>query len=177
MLASEGARWAAVVAADLAEGELVEEELTLFVEGLHLGDLAAEVAKVGEPVAGIERKLSVDLLPEALGEGGGGSACGDGDLQVAAPDDGRKVKVAEGRIVDGVADDVLRDGFKVDGAVDGSDVGCRDHQEDSGGDVAGVELALVPSDLSGGGKILNVLAGLRGDNGDRCVGGAKALDF
>src|SRR6202043_3741691 len=79
VLAGEDAGGALVEAADLALGELVEEQLALLVERLHLDDLAAEVAEVGEPVAGVERELGVDLLPQLLGESGAGAGGGDGD--------------------------------------------------------------------------------------------------
>ena len=106
----EGAGGALIVAADLALGELVEEQAAGFVEGLGGDDFAAEVAEVGEPVAGVERELGVDLFAEALGEGGRVSGGGDGDLEVAAADDGREVEVAEGWVVDGVAEDVVGGG-------------------------------------------------------------------
>ena len=70
VFAGEGAGGAAVVAADFAGGELVEEEAAGFVEGFGGYYFAAEVAEVGEPVAGVEGELGVDLLAEALGEGG-----------------------------------------------------------------------------------------------------------
>ena len=70
VFAGEGAGGAAVVAADFAGGELVEQEAAGFVEGLGGYYFAAEVAEVGEPVAGVEGELVVDLLAEALGEGG-----------------------------------------------------------------------------------------------------------
>ena len=117
MFAGEGARGATIVAADFAGGKLVEEQAAGLVEGLGGDYFAAEVAEVGEPIAGVEGELLVDFFAEALGEGGRGSGGGDGDLQVAAADDGREVEVAEGRVVDGVADDVVGDGFVVDGAI------------------------------------------------------------
>ena len=68
--AGHGAGGAGVEAADVTLGELMEEELALFVEGLGGDDLAAEVAEIGEPVAEVEGELGVDLFAEALGEGG-----------------------------------------------------------------------------------------------------------
>src|SRR5258708_766742 len=91
VLAGEHAGGALVEAADLATGELVEEELALVVEGLGCDNLAAEIAEVGEPVAGVEGELGVDLLTQALGEGGAGAGGGDGDLEIAAADDGGEV--------------------------------------------------------------------------------------
>ena len=128
-----------VVAADFALGEFVEEQAAGFVEGLGGDDLAAEIAEVGEPVAEVEGELGVDLLAEALGEGRAGSGGGDGDLQVSAADYGREVEVAEGWVVDGVAEDTFFGGFVEDGAVDGGDVGGGYDEEVS------CEIALVYS--------------------------------
>ena len=143
------------------------------LRGSSLDDLAAEVAEVGEPVAGVERELRVDLLAEALGERGAGSGGGDGDLEVAAADDGREVEVAEGRVVDGVAEDVVRLGFGEDGAVDGGDVGGGDDEEVAG-EVAGGVLALVAGDLAGCGRARGCGRVAFGrDDGDVGVGGAE----
>ena len=46
MFAGEGAGGALVVAADFALGELMEEPLALFVEGLDCDDFAAKIAEV-----------------------------------------------------------------------------------------------------------------------------------
>ena len=180
VLAGEDAGGALVEAADLALGELVEEELALVVEGLGGDDLAAEIAEVGEPVAGVEGELGVDLLAELLGEGGAGAGGGDGDLEVAAADDGGEVEVAEGWVVDGVAEDVGGDGLVVDGAVDGGVVGGGDDEEVVGfgiGHVAGGVGALLVVDFAGGGEVQNALAGVRGDDGDVGVGGAEGVDL
>ncbi len=112
MLAGVGAGGAGVVAADLAGGEGVEELLAGFVEGLKLEDFAAEVAELGEPGAEVEREGGVELLAEALGERGRVAGGGDGDLEVAAFDDGGEVEVAVGWVVDGVAEDVFGGGSR-----------------------------------------------------------------
>ncbi len=103
MSAGVGAAGACVEAADLAGGEGVEELFALLVEGLELKDFAAEIAELGEPLAGVEGEGFVDFLAQALGERGGVAGGGDGDLEVAAADDGGKVEVAVGRIIYGVA--------------------------------------------------------------------------
>src|SRR5580704_862896 len=110
MLAREHAGRTGVVAADFALGKLVEEPLAFVVEWLLLRDFAAQVAEIGEPVAGVEWQLRVDLFAEALGEGWAGSVGGDGYLQVAAAHDRREVEVAKRWVVDGVAEDVVVDG-------------------------------------------------------------------
>jgi len=84
VLAGEGAGGAGVVAADLARGEGVQELVAGFVERLGGKDFAAEVAKLGEPVAGVEWKEFVDLFTKPLGEGRGVASGGDGDLKIAA---------------------------------------------------------------------------------------------
>ena len=180
VFAGEEAGGALVEAADFAGGELVEEEFAFFVEGLGLGDFAAEVAEVGEPVAGVEGELGVDLFAEALGKSGRGSGGGDGDLKVAAADDGGEVEVAVGWVVDGVAEDVAGLGFEVDGAVDGGDVGGSDDEEVGGlwgGDIAGGIGAGEIGDVSGGGHFEDARAGVGRDDGDVGVGGAEGLDF
>jgi hypothetical protein len=78
--AGELARGACVVAADIAAGKLVEELVAGVVEGLGLEDFAAEIAEFGEPVASVEREGGVDLLAQALGEGGRMAGGRDGDL-------------------------------------------------------------------------------------------------
>ena len=180
VLAGEDAGGALVEAADLAAGELVEEQLALVVEGLGGDDLAAEIAEVGEPVAGVEGELGVDLLAQALGEGGAGAGGGDGDLEVAAADDGGEVEVAEGWVVDGVAEDVGGDGLVVDGAVDGGVVGGGDDEEVVGfgvGHVAGGVGALVAVISPAAARSRDALAGVGGDDGDVGVGGAERFDL
>lgn len=125
----------------------MEEPLSLLVERFGSYDLTPQVAKVVEPVTGIEWELGVDVFADLLSEGGAGSSGRDGDLQITATDDGREVEVAEGRVVDGVAEDVFPRGFVVDSAIDGGHVGGGDDEEVSG-QVAGGVLALMPLDLA-----------------------------
>ncbi len=178
MLAGEDAGGALVEAADLALSELVEQQLALLVEGLGGDDLAAEIAEVGEPVAGVEGELGVDLLAQTLGECGAGAGGGDGDLEIAATDDGGEVEVAEGWVVDGVAEDIVGDGLVVDGAVDGRIVGGgHDEEVVFVGHVARFEGALLVVELAGRGELEDALAGVRGDDGDVGVGAAEGLDL
>jgi hypothetical protein len=176
VLAGEGTGGALIVAADFALGELVEEPFALVVEGLGGYDLAAQVAEVGEPVAEVEGELGVELLAEALGEGWAGSGGGDGDLQVSAADYGGEVEVAEGRVIDGVAEDVALGGFVGDGAVDCWVVGGGDYEKISGEVARGV-LALMPFDFAGGGEVGDALRGLGGDDGNPGVRGLEGFDF
>jgi hypothetical protein len=104
----------------------MEKLVARIVQRFELEDFAAQVAEFGEPVAGVEGEDGVDLLAQALGEGWRVASGRDGDLQVAAADYGRKVEVAEGRIVDRVDEDAGGFGFGEDGAIDGGNVGCGD---------------------------------------------------
>ena len=131
VFAGQQARGALVVAADFALGELVKQPLALIVERLGSHDFTAQIAKVGEPFACIERKLRVDVLADLLGEGRTGAGGRDGDLKVAAPNDGREVEVAEGWVVDGVAEDALFCRFLKDGTVDGGHIGRSNDKEAS----------------------------------------------
>ena len=73
-------------------------------------DVAAELAEICEPGAEVLRQLLVDFAAEALGEGGAFTCGGDGDLEIAAGDDGAKEEVAVGDVVDAVAGDVALEG-------------------------------------------------------------------
>ena len=110
-------------------GQLVEQELALFAAGMAGENFAAQLAQVGEPGAEILRELLVDFAAETLGEGGAFSGSGDGDLEIAAGDDGAEEKIAVGDVVDAVAEDIALESAGVDGLVDGGRVGCRDDDE------------------------------------------------
>jgi len=165
-----------VVAADLSLGELVQEETPLLVEGLGGYDLAAEVAEVGEPVAEVERELLVEVFAELLGERGRVAGGGDGDLEVSAANDGRAVEVAEGRVVDGVAEDSGSGGLGEDSAVDGRVIGGSDNEEGSC-EVALLIETLMKRELAGGGLFIDGFAGFWCDDGHGCVGGAEGGDL
>ena len=111
MLARQHARGAGVVAADLALRQLMKQPLPLLIQRLHLRDLAAKIAQIGQPVADIERQLRVDLFAQPLGERRACSGGRNGDLKIAAPNDRREVEVAKRRIVDRVADDIFLRGL------------------------------------------------------------------
>src|SRR5579871_1463486 len=113
----------------------MEQEAAGFVEGFGGHYFAAEVPEVGEPVSEVEGELGVEILAELLGESGAGSSGGDGDLEVSAADYGGEVEVAEGWVVDGVAEDAFFGGFGEDGSVDGGVVGGG-YDEEGVGQVA-----------------------------------------
>ena len=60
-------------------------------------------------------ELLVDFAAKTLGEGGAFSGSGDGDLQIAAGDDGAEEKIAVGDVVDAVAKDIALESAGVDG--------------------------------------------------------------
>jgi len=175
--AGVGAGGAVVEAADFAGGERVEELLAGVVEGLELEDFAAEIAEFGEPGAEVEGQGGVELFAQALGERGRLAGGGDGELKIAATDDGREVEVAKGWVVDCVAEDGFAGGFEVDGAVDGGDVGGGDDEEGAGGDVAFGKGALMPEDFTGLREFGDCGRGFGGDDRDRGFGGAERFDF
>ena len=176
VLAGQLAGRALVVATDFALGQLVEQEAAGLVEGFGGDYFAAEIAEVCEPVSGVEGELSVDLFAEALGQGRAGSGGGDSDLEVAAPNYGGEVEVAERWVVYGVAEDSFFGGFCEDGPVDGGDVG-RGYDEEVSGEVALLVGAGVVLELAGCGPVENALAGMGGDDGDAGICGLEGLDL
>ena len=129
MLARQHARGTGVVAADLPLRQLVKQPLPLVIQRLHLRDLAAKIAQVSHPVAGIERQLRIDLLAQPLGERRACSGGRNSDLKITAPNDGRKVEVAKWRVVDCVANDIFLSGFAIDRPVDSGTVRRCDDQK------------------------------------------------
>jgi len=57
---------------------------------------AAQLAKVGEPGTEVVGELLVDFAAKTLGEGGAFPGSGDGDLEIAAGDDGAEEEIAIG---------------------------------------------------------------------------------
>ena len=58
--------WAIVIATDLALCELMQQQLARFADGFYCRDLAAQAAKLLQPLACVERQLCVDLLAQPL---------------------------------------------------------------------------------------------------------------
>src|SRR5580704_17205323 len=114
MLTGQHARGTRLVSADLTLSQLVEQPLPLVIQRLHLRDLAAKIAQVGQPVAGVERQLRVDLLAQSLGERGACAGGRDSDLKVPPPYHRRKIKITKPWIIHRVAEDILLSGFFVD---------------------------------------------------------------
>src|ERR1700757_2147113 len=94
--------------------------------GAEVFALGAEVVKPGG-VFGSE--LLFQILAQALGERRAFAVGGDGDLQVAALDNGAVVEVAVLDVVDAVAEDLALAGFAEDGSVDVGEKGGGDDQE------------------------------------------------
>ena len=113
----------------MAVSQLVEEKLALFASGMGGEHFAAQLAKVGEPGTEVVGELLVDFAAKTLGEGGAFPGSGDGDLEIAAGDDGAEEEIAIGDVVHAVAEDVALESSGVDGLVDGGRVSCRDDDE------------------------------------------------
>src|ERR1700680_4601297 len=107
MLTGEHARRTLLVPADLALSQLMKQPLPLVVQRLHLRNLATKVAQVGQPVAGVERKLRIDLFPQSLGERGARSGGRDSNLKTPPPYHRRKIKIAKRRIIHRIAEDIF----------------------------------------------------------------------
>jgi hypothetical protein len=107
----------------------VEQEFALFAAGMGGEHFAAELADILKPGAEVVGELLVDFAAKTLGEGGALSGSGDGDLEIAAGDDGAEEKVAVGNVVHTVAEDIALKRAGIDGQVDGGHVGCRDDDE------------------------------------------------
>ena len=82
-----------------------------------------------EPVLVFGAELLFEFFAEALGESGAFAIGGDGDLKIAALDDGAVVKVAVIDVVDGVAKDAALVGFAIDLGVEIAERGGGDDEE------------------------------------------------
>src|SRR5271166_4997319 len=98
------------------------QEMEPALGGFGIGGLGAEDFAGGaepiEPGGVLGSELLLEFLAEALGERGTFAVGGDGDLEIAALDDGAVVEVAVVDVVDGVAEDAALVGFEEDGGVD-----------------------------------------------------------
>src|SRR5258705_11820189 len=99
MLTRQQARWAPLVAADLALSQLMKQPLPFIIQRLRLRHLTPEIAQVGQPVAGVERQLRIDLFAQSLGERWTRSGRRDSDLKIPPPHNRRKIKITERRII------------------------------------------------------------------------------
>jgi len=151
-----------------------------FCSEFRFGVLRAEDLTSGaepfEPGGVFGAELLFEFLAKALGERGAFAVGGDGDLEVAALDDGAVEEVAIIGVVDGVAEDAAGFGFAEDGGVDFGDGGGGDDEE-STGQVAGfVEFGppveMVSADLGG-----ERGAEARGDEADAGAGFEEGGEF
>ncbi len=140
----------------LEHGAAGEKMQPLFGE-FGLGVLRAKDFTSGaepiEPGGIFGAELFREFLAEALSEGGAFAIGGDGDLEIAALDDGAVVEVAVGGVVDGVAENVAGFGFAEDGGVDFGNGSGGDDKE-SAGEIAwfvefGPPVEMVSADLEG----------------------------
>src|SRR6185437_16082454 len=101
---------------------------------------------------------------------------GDGDLEVAARDDGAEIEVAVGRVVNGIAEDVSLNGGVVNGGVYGRVVGCG-NDEEGVVEIVGRKGALFEGDGSGSGESGDFRMDARGDDADAGFGGEQGLNL
>ena len=124
------------IAEEFFEHGAAGEEMQPLPGELGLGILRAkDLAGSAEPIepGGVfGTELFLEFLAEALGEGGAFAVGGDGDLEIAALDDGAVEEVAVGDVIDGIAEDVAGFGFLEDSGVDFGDGGGGDDQEGAG---------------------------------------------
>ena len=112
-------------------GEYMEPALSGF--GVGAGRLRAKQvsgsAEPFEPGGVFWAELLLEFTTKALGESRAFAVGGNGDLQIAALDDGAVVEMAVVDVVDGVAEDVAAFGFGEHGGVEFAYGGSGDHQD------------------------------------------------
>ena len=129
-----------------------------------------------EPVFVFGAELFFEFFAEALGERGAFAVGGDGDLEIAALDDGAVVEVAVLDVVDGVAEDSALVGFEEDGGVDVWERGGGDDEKDAG-EIFGREEFWEPGDFAGADVFGELWGEFRGDDGDAGAGFEEGGDF
>lgn len=157
-------------------GEMVELESG----GFRVGGVGAEVVAGGaeriEPGGVFGSELLFEFLAKALSKRRTFAVGGDGDLQVAALDDGTIVEVAVVNVVDGVAEDLTLVGFTEDGGVDVVERGGGDDQECSS-EVSRLELFGEPGDFAIAGAFSEFGIEYWRDHRDLGAGFEQAGDF
>ena len=112
-------------------GKQMEPALGSF--GVGAGRLRAKQvtgnAEPFEPGSVFGTELLFEFKAEALGKSRTFAVGGDGDLQIAALDDGAVVKMAVVDVVDGIAENVAAFGFGEDGGVEFANRSGGDHEE------------------------------------------------
>lgn len=78
----------------------MEQELAFFAAWVGGEDFAAKLAEIRQPWTQIGGQLRVDFTAQALREGRAFTGSGDGNLEIAAADDGAEEEIAVGNVVD-----------------------------------------------------------------------------
>jgi hypothetical protein len=97
-------------------------------------------------------------------------------LEIAAADDGWEIKIAVGRIVDGIAEDTALLRREEDGAIHGAICRGGDREKNTF-EICGAELAFVPDDISSRGEIRDFGFRLWCDNGKARASAQQGSDF
>jgi len=163
----------------LEHGAAGEKMQPLFGE-FGLGFLRAEELTGGtepiEPGGVFGAELFREFLAEALSEGGAFAVRGDGDLEIAALDDGAIVEVAVGDVVNGVAEDVAGFGLLEDGGVDFGD-GSGGDNEEGAGEIAGFVEFGRPVEIVGADLGVEMGIEARGDDANAGAGFEEGGEF
>jgi len=133
-------------------------------------------AKPFEPVFVFGAELLLEFLAKALGEGGTFAVGRDGDLEVAALDDGAVVEVAVIDVVDGVAEDVAAISFREHLSVEFGD-GGGGHDEKGAVKIFGFEGFGRPVDFAVADPFVEGGMEPRGNDVDTCAGLEQAGNF
>jgi hypothetical protein len=152
----------------------------LALGGFRVGGVGAEnfagSAEPVEPGSELGAKLIFEFGAKVLGERGTFAARGDGNLEIAALDDGAVVEVAVLVVVDSVAENVAFVGFAIDEFVETAERGGGDDEEFAV-EVVWLEGSGEPSDLPVVDAFGEFGRESGGDHGDARAGGEEAGDF
>jgi hypothetical protein len=106
----------------------MQEQPARLAARMRCENFAAQPSHIFKPRAEVFRQLLVDLAAQLLRDRGTLAGGRNGDLQRAPADHGTKIKVAVGRIVHTVGQNLARDGFPINLCVDFGGIGGGDDQ-------------------------------------------------
>jgi hypothetical protein len=154
--------------------------MELALGGFGIGGSGAKLfagsAERVEPNSVFGAELKFEFLAKALGESRAFAVGGNGDLEIAALDDGSVVEVTVVNIVDGVAEDMALVGFEKDGFVEVAERGGG-NDEEFFVEVRGSESFGEPIDLAIADAFGEVGMEIRSDDGDVGAGLEKGWNF
>jgi hypothetical protein len=132
----------------------MKQKPSLFVARMGGEDFAAKLAEVLKPWAEVRGELLVDFAAQALGNGGAFAGGGDGDLEIAATDDGAEEEIAVGDVIDAVGEDAATHRFAINEGVYFGHIGGGDYQR-VGVEVGRLKGALDPFKFAFAGELLD----------------------